>query len=155
MSKRFLGTVIVACLITTVLHHGSANAAVRGVLPLRLHAIGQEKETASQAEDASVQETASQEKKEAVATVRTKPRRLPTYYARVVTQLQRENIYNIQDRYEAEIRQIQAQMEAKIKERDQAIEDLLEPDQLAQVKRFAADAAKRKRGQSPPKDENR
>ena len=77
---------------------------------------------------------------------RVKARRLPTYYSRVVTQTQRESIYEIQDRYDLEIQKIEAQILEKVKERDQEVEKILEPDQLAQVKRWTEEAKQRRAG---------
>lgn len=66
---------------------------------------------------------------------------LPFYYGKVVAPDQKEKIYGIQDRYQAEI----APLAAKIKElqaaRDKEIEAVLTPDQLAKVKQMKADAA--------------
>jgi len=87
---------------------------------------------------------ATQEPSDEAAPMRTKPRRLPTYYSRVVRPSQREEIYAIQDRFEAEIAALQAQVDAKVKERDLEIEKVLDEDQLTEVKRLAEEARKRR-----------
>lgn len=85
------------------------------------------------------QEPAAQEPE-----ARPKPRRLPTYYSRVVTQKQREDIYAIQDKYEAEMEAIRQQLDAKMKERDAEIQALLTADQLAEVQRLTDEAKQRR-----------
>lgn len=88
----------------------------------------------------SFQEPAAQEPEAA----RPKPRRLPTYFSRVVTQKQREDIYAIQDKYEAELETIRQQLDAKMKERDAEIFAVLNPEQLAEVQRLTEEAKQRR-----------
>ena len=88
----------------------------------------------------SIQEPAAP----AAEATRAKPRRLPTYFSRVVSEKQRTEIYAIQDRFETELQAIQEQLDAKIKERDAAILAVLDPDQLAEVQRLTAEAAKKR-----------
>jgi hypothetical protein len=71
-------------------------------------------------------------------------RRLPTYYSRVVTQEQREEIYEIQETYTKELEAIEMELKNKQKERDLAIEAVLKPEQLEEVKRLLAEAKKRR-----------
>jgi len=76
--------------------------------------------------------------------MRVKPRRLPTYYSRVVTQKQRDEIYSIQDRFDVEIQALQEQIDAKTKDRDREVEGVLDPEQLDEVRRLTAEALKRR-----------
>ena len=94
---------------------------------------------------AVAQESAtSQQETEEKATSKKSPRRLPTYYARVVTQEQRKEIYEIQEAYAEELKAIELKLRNKQKERNEAIEAVLEPEQLAEVKRLMAEAQDRR-----------
>ena len=57
-------------------------------------------------------------------------RRLPPFYARVVTSTQRLAIYDIQDKYQRRIEAIQAQIDALRGEMTTEIDRLLTPQQL-------------------------
>jgi hypothetical protein len=74
-----------------------------------------------------------------------KPRgRLPMYYAPVVSEKQREQIYAIQAKYADQIEQLQKQLDELKERRDGEVEAVLSPEQLAKVKQ-ARDAAAAKR----------
>ena len=92
----------------------------------------------------SFQEPATQSDDPEAPMARRRPRRLPTYFSRVVTQKQREEIYEIQDRFEVELEALQQQVEAKTMERDQEIEAVLSAEQLAEVKRLTEEARQRR-----------
>lgn len=79
---------------------------------------------------------------------RAKPRgRLPNYYAAVVSQAQREKIYGIQAKYTDRIEELQKQLDALKNQRDDEVEAVLTPDQLAKVveAREAATAKRKKK----------
>lgn len=74
-----------------------------------------------------------------------KPRgRLPAYFAKVVTQQQREDIYEIQARYNAQIEELQKQIDELVAKRDQEVEGVLSAEQLAEVKKMREEAKKRR-----------
>jgi hypothetical protein len=68
--------------------------------------------------------------------------RLPAYYAPVVTEEQREKIYQIQEEYRPKIAALNAQLKALKKEQDDKIAALLTPAQKKQVAEAAATAKK-------------
>jgi hypothetical protein len=70
--------------------------------------------------------------------------RLPKYYAAVVNQVQREEIYRIQEEYEPKIKALQAQLDAMKKEKDQKIESVLTPEQKKKIEEAGIAAVKRK-----------
>lgn len=82
-----------------------------------------------------------------------KVRRLPTYYAKVVTQKQREQIYDLQDKFDADIEALQSQISEKMKERDEAIASLLTPEQAAEVKRMTDEASAKRAASKKSKEE--
>ena len=65
-------------------------------------------------------------------------RRLPAYYAKVITKEQQEQIYKIQDEYRAKMEPLTAQLKALKKERDDKIAAVLTPEQKKQVEQAAA-----------------
>lgn len=67
--------------------------------------------------------------------------RLPTYYAKLVTEAQRQKIYAIQRKHQGKIEAIQARLEKAIQSRDAEIEAVLTREQK---KRLAALVAKAK-----------
>jgi hypothetical protein len=88
---------------------------------------------------------------------KSRPRgRLPKYYATVVNEKQREDIYRIQEEYELKLKALQAQLDAMKKEKDQKIEAVLTPEQkkkldaaeIASIKRKLE--KKEKAAESPP-----
>lgn len=90
-------------------------------------------------ENATTQQETSEK-----ATPQKSPRRLPTYYSRVVTQEQREEIYEIQETYAKELEALEQELKTKQQERDEAIEAVLKPEQLDEVKRLIAEAQDRR-----------
>lgn len=70
--------------------------------------------------------------------------RLPTYFASVVTQKQREEIYQLQADYQSQLDDLQAQMDALIAERDREIDAVLSAEQLAEVTKKREEAKKRR-----------
>lgn len=76
--------------------------------------------------------------------------RLPTHFKDVVTETQRQRIYAIQSKYDAEIDGLAARIKRLQAEQLREIEGVLEPDQLAKLKRLRAAAeAKKKKGIDP------
>lgn len=74
-----------------------------------------------------------------------KPRgRLPAYFSSVVTQEQRETIYEIQHRYAQQLEALQAQIEKLVTERDRQVDEVLTPEQLTIVNQKRAEALKRR-----------
>ncbi len=71
-------------------------------------------------------------------------RRLPPHYADVVTEEQREAIYKLQDEHAPEIEAQEAKLIAVRKKLDDAMREVLKPDQLKKVDEAAAAAAKRR-----------
>ena len=90
------------------------------------------------------QATLLQEKSETEAKARRGWRRLPLYYARVVSSEQRERIYEIQAEYAEEIEVIENELKKKMNERDQAVQAVLSVEQLDEVKRWISEAKKRR-----------
>ncbi len=86
--------------------------------------------------DGSVQET-------------TKPARgrLPAYFSQVVSEEQRQKIYQIQEDYRPKLESLELQRRALLKERNEKIAALLTAEQKKQIK-DAATKAKRKRAQA-------
>jgi hypothetical protein len=78
----------------------------------------------------------------------TKPRgRLPMYYAKVVNQQQREQIYDLQANFDQQIADLMAQVHALEMQRDEEIAGVLTPDQQAQVAEMVDNARKRRAAQ--------
>jgi hypothetical protein len=71
--------------------------------------------------------------------------RLPTYFAGIVTETQRQQIYTIQDKYAKQIAELEAQLETVTKQRDAEIEGLLNAEQKAQLKKAQEEAAAKKK----------
>ncbi|MCR4412211.1 MAG: hypothetical protein NUV77_07270 [Thermoguttaceae bacterium] len=74
---------------------------------------------------------------------------LPPYYGEVVDDVQRQKIYAIQAEFNAQIKALQAKLDALKKERDDKIEAVLTPEQRKQVNDLRA-AAKAKRDAKKP-----
>ena len=66
---------------------------------------------------------------------------LPFYYGKVVAPDQKEKIYDVQEKYAAEIAPLAAKIKELQTERDKAIDALLSADQLAKIKELKAEAA--------------
>ena len=90
------------------------------------------------------QATLLQEESETEDKARRGSRRLPLYYARVVSSEQRERIYEIQAEYAEEIEVIENELKKKMNERDQAVQAVLSVEQLDEVKRWISEAKKRR-----------
>lgn len=71
--------------------------------------------------------------------------RLPAHYAKVVTDEQREDIYAIQEKFEAKLEKARAELKAVVDERDAAIEKVLSAQQKKDVEKLRADAAERRK----------
>ena len=71
--------------------------------------------------------------------------RLPTYYSRVVTETQREEIYRIQAKYNRSILKLKEELDSLTTKRDSEVESVLSEEQRAEVAQFWA--ARRGRGQ--------
>jgi len=71
--------------------------------------------------------------------------KVPAYYADVVTETQRQQIYAIQDKYAKQIAHFQAQLEAVTAQRDMEIENLLSPEQRQKINKAREDAAAKKK----------
>ncbi len=78
--------------------------------------------------------------------------RLPNYYAQVVTDEQREEIYTIQDEYTPQITKLRQQLKTLIEKRDGAIEKVLTAKQRQEVEKLRADAAARRSGEKTATD---
>ena len=70
--------------------------------------------------------------------------RLPAYYADIVTEKQRTEIYAIQDKYAKEIAGLNEQLGAVTKKRDGEIEKLLNAEQKEKLKKSQDEAAAKK-----------
>ena len=68
---------------------------------------------------------------------RKKPRgRLPAYFGKVVSAKQRDQIYSIQAKYNAQIEKLQAQLKTLIAQRDGDVEQVLSTEQRAEVQQL-------------------
>lgn len=72
--------------------------------------------------------------------------RLPAYYGQVVTEQQRQKIYDIQEDYRPKLEALETQRKALLKERDEKITAVLTPEQKQQID---AAALKRKQKAAP------
>jgi Spy/CpxP family protein refolding chaperone len=70
--------------------------------------------------------------------------RLPAHYAPVVTEEQRQKIYDIQEEYKAKIDPLEAQVKALTKERDEKIAAVLTPEQRKKVEEAETQAKQKK-----------
>src|SRR5262249_51854105 len=85
---------------------------------------------------------------------------LPPYYGDIVTEQQRQKIYDVQAKYDRQIDSLREQLEALQQKRDGEIEGLLTADQKEKLKKAQEEgSAKRKKSagdkadKSPPADE--
>lgn len=79
------------------------------------------------------------------AAKRAKPRgRLPVYYSRVVSQDQREQIYGLQAKFQAEIDKLLAQLKQLEEQRDADVRKVLTDDQREKVDALVAEAKARR-----------
>jgi hypothetical protein len=72
-----------------------------------------------------------------------KVRRLPTYYSSVVDEKQRDAIYKIQEEYRPKIAELETQLKALKKERDDKISAVLTDEQKKQVEAAKAKPIKK------------
>jgi len=72
--------------------------------------------------------------------------RLPPYYNRVISGLQREQIYKIQNEYISKIEVLEKQIEALKKEREMRVEEVLTAEQLTRLREIVAEERKKKSG---------
>ncbi|QDU95782.1 hypothetical protein [Lignipirellula cremea] len=86
------------------------------------------------------QESATSDKPEAAAEQEDAVHRLPSHYSEVVTEAQRKTIYEIQDRYRDELREMELQMLALIKKRNAEIENVLSAEQKELIRKVAAES---------------
>jgi Na+-transporting NADH:ubiquinone oxidoreductase subunit NqrC len=70
--------------------------------------------------------------------------RLPAYYADIVTEAQRQQIYALQEKYAKTLTALQDQIEAIEKQRDAEIEAVLDEQQKARLKAAKAEAVAKK-----------
>jgi Spy/CpxP family protein refolding chaperone len=88
---------------------------------------------------------AAREAEDKDAAPRAKSRgRLPTFYSRLVTAEQREQIYEIQGRYAEQIDELMSELRAVEAQRDQEIHDVLTPAQQKKIAELMEDAKKRR-----------
>ncbi len=73
-----------------------------------------------------------------------KGHRLPFYYADVINDKQRGEIYKIQEEYQPKIAALKAQLEALEKERNEKIAAVLTPGQKKQIEEAAAKAKEKR-----------
>jgi hypothetical protein len=71
-------------------------------------------------------------------------RRLPTYFARVVTAQQREKIYELQAQYQEQLDELLEQVRQIEQQRDKEVFDVLTPEQQEQVKAWTEEARQRR-----------
>jgi len=71
--------------------------------------------------------------------------RLPPYYADIVTETQKTQIYAVQDKYARQIADLQSQLDAVQKQRDTEIESLLNAEQKDRLKRAREDAPRKRK----------
>ena len=77
--------------------------------------------------------------------------RLPAFYKNVVTEEQRSKIYEIQQKYAAQIDDLQSQLEAVRKKQTEEIEAVLSKEQLDKVTSLKAESDAKKKKDSPKK----
>lgn len=76
--------------------------------------------------------------------------RLPTYFSGVVTPKQRDEIYRLQQEFADKIAALQMQIETLMVEREQALDGVLQPDQLAAVNKKREEAKQRRAARAAP-----
>ena len=77
--------------------------------------------------------------------------RLPNYFGKVINSEQRSEIYAIQAKYNEQIASLEAQIEKLSSERDQQVEGVLTPEQLAEVNKMRDDAKSRRQARDAAK----
>ncbi len=82
---------------------------------------------------------------EVTAKERKKPRgRLPAYFSKVVTDKQREVIYEIQAKYNDEIAKLKEQLEELSTKRDSEVEQVLTDEQRAEIAKLKSERQSRR-----------
>lgn len=133
--------------IQVLLWTGVAMGAILAAIAGR-PAIGQESQSAGQpaaetpAEKPVPEKAATPKKREFRG-------RLPAYYAQVVDQKQRKQIYAIQREYAPKIDALKAQLAALVADRNEKVDAVLTPEQLSKVEQLKAEAkAKREKART-------
>lgn len=104
------------------------------------------------AASAPVPATLAEDEKPA-ATERREPRgRLPRYYAQVVTQKQREQIYAIQQQYTGSIAELEQQIDSLVAKRDAEVRAVLSPEQQHEVDELYAEAERKREAAKAEKE---
>lgn len=102
----------------------------------------------------TAQEAAPAVKPAVVKPERAKPRgRLPAYYARVVSATQREKIYDIQAKFDEQLKMLEEQLAALVSQRDSEVEAVLTDEQKQQIAGFEAEAKARRGAGGAPAEE--
>ena len=83
---------------------------------------------------------------------RTKSRRLPMYYSRVVNSEQREKIYEIQTKFDKQIAELMDKIKSLQKQRDDEVHGVLTPDQQEEVDQMVAEARKQRQALKDAKE---
>lgn len=78
-------------------------------------------------------------------------RRLPSYYADVVSEEQREKIYNIQEKYAKELKALNEQLLAVTKKQNDEIEAVLTAEQKEKIDLARANTAAKKKKKAADK----
>ena len=92
-------------------------------------------------DSAAADETKAGEQPDEAKPKRAKPRgRLPVYYTRVVSQEQRDQIYALQAKFQAEIDKLLSQLKLMEQQRDADIRKVLSPEQQKRVDALVAEA---------------
>ncbi len=110
-------------------------------------AQGDAQPAAAQTEDAAGPQPQAQAAKTEVggsSQERTFRPRLPNFYAQVVTEEQRQKIYDIQRKYFPKIETLRKQLEALVAQRDAEIEAVLTEEQKAKVEQLRKAASERR-----------
>jgi hypothetical protein len=71
--------------------------------------------------------------------------KLPAYFADIVTDSQRQQIYSVQEKYSKQIADLNSQLETVTKQRDSEIESLLNADQKEKLKKAREEGAAKKK----------
>ena len=79
--------------------------------------------------------------------------RLPPYFAQVVTEKQRTEIYTLQKKYSDQIDALEAQLKSLQEQRDAEIEGLLSEEQKAKLNKLRADAVSKRKAKSSDGEE--
>ena len=98
--------------------------------------------------------TGQEKKTEKPKAVKKEPKgKLPAFYKNVVTEDQRAKIYEIQQKYAAQIEDLQSQLESLRKKQTEEIEAVLSKEQLDKVTSLKAEADAKKKKDAPKKSD--